>query len=146
MENRKGPVIVIVITVLLAVTIFLFSDHSGMRVTDVNLEQNDTNDEIYNLTYYLRLGRNFNELSCESMLYDQNNNIIANTSSILKDVYPGTHKISAQINVTKNGNNTDSTSLKIKRIEIQVYDNFLNDTEISNKHKQVYNKTVNVTA
>ena len=45
-----------------------------MRVTDINLKQDDTDDTIYNLTYYLRLGRNFNELNCESILYDQNDN------------------------------------------------------------------------
>lgn len=146
MENKKGPVIVIFITVLLAVTIFLFSDHSGMSVTDINLEQDDTNAGVYNLTYYLRLGRNFNELQCEYILYDQNEKVITNSSSILKDVYLGTHTISSQINITEFGNITDSTSLKINSLEIRIYDNFLNYTEGSNKHKQVYNKKINVTA
>jgi len=146
LENKKGPVIVIFITVLLAVTIFLLSDHSGMSVTDVNLEQDGNNEGVYNLTYYLRLGRNFNELKCEYILYDQNEKVITNSSSILKDVYLGTHTISSQINITEFGNNTDSTSLKINSLEIRVYDNFLNDTEGSNKHKQVYNKKINVTS
>lgn len=146
LENNRGPVIVIVITILVAFASFLLLDHSGMRVTDINLKQDDTDDTIYNLTYYLRLGRNFNELNCQSILYDQNDNVITNNSSILKDVYPGTHTISSLINVTKNGNNSNSNSTKIKSIEIKVYDNYLNATEEgSNKHKQVYSKKINVT-
>lgn len=144
LENKRGPVIVIGITILVAFASFLLLDHSGMSVTDINLKQDDTDDTIYNLTYYLRLGRNFNELNCESILYDQNDNVITNNSSILKDVYPGTHTISSLINVTKNGNNSNSS--KIKSIEIRVYDNYLNATEEgSNKHKQVYSKKINAT-
>lgn len=144
LENKRGPVIVIGITILVAFASFLLLDHSGMSVTDINLKQDDTDDTIYNLTYYLRLGRNFNELNCESILYDQNDNLITNNSAILKDVYPGTHTISSLINVTKNGNNSNSS--KIKSIEIRVYDNYLNATEEgSNKHKQVYSKKINAT-
>lgn len=144
LENKRGPVIVIGITILVAFASFLLLDHSGMSVTDINLKQDDTDDTIYNLTYYLRLGRNFNELNCESILYDQNDNVITNNSAILKDVYPGTHTISSLINVTKNGNNSNSS--KIKSIEIRVYDNYLNATEEgSNKHKQVYSKKINAT-
>ena len=134
----------IVVTVLLAVSSFLLFDHSGMSVTDINLEQDDSS---YNLTYYLRLGRNFNELNCVCTFYDQDGNVVTNSSSILKDVYPGTHTISSQINVTENENNTNSTSLKIKTLEIRIYDNYLNSTEgESNGHEMVYNKTFNVTA
>ena len=143
MENGKGPIIVIAVTILLAVGIFLLFDNSGMSVTDINLEQDDS---ICNLTYYVRLGRNFNELNCECIFYDQNGNVITNDSSILKDVYPGTHTISSQINLTEYGNNTDSTSLKIGSIEIRIYDNYLNSKEgQSNKQKPVYIKTFNVT-
>lgn len=143
MENNKGPVIVIIITILLALACFLLFDHSGMGVTDISLEQNSTDDAIYNLTYYLRLGRHFKELNCESIFYDQSDNIVTNSSSTLKDVYPGTHTISSQINVT--GNDTNSTYL-IKSIEIRVYDNYFNDTQDdSTKREQVYSKRVNVT-
>lgn len=146
MQNDKGPIIVIVITILVAFACFLLYDHSGMTVTDINLEQNNTDETIYNLTYYLRLGRNFNELNCECILYNQDDNIVANTSTILRDVYPGTHTISSQINVTNNSNYINSTSLKIKRIQINVYDNALNDTQNgSNKHKRVYSQNVNLT-
>lgn len=143
MENRKGPIIVIAVTILLAVGIFLFFDNSGMSVTDINLEQDDS---AYNLTYYVRLGRNFNELNCVCIFYDQNGNVITNTSSILKDVYPGTHTISSQINLTEYENNTDSNSLKIESLEIRIYDNYLNSKEgQSNNQKPVYIKTFDVT-
>lgn len=133
----------IIITILLALGSFLLFDHSGMSVTDINLEQDDS---VCNLTYYVRLGRNFNELNCECTFYDQEGNVITNNSSILKDVYPGTHTISSQINLTEYENNMDSTSLKVKSIEIRIYDNYLNSTEgESNKHKMVYNKKFNVT-
>lgn len=141
MKNR-GPVIVIVITVLVSFACFLLYDHSGMAVSDVSLEQDNTDETVYNLTYYLRLGRNFNELNCKSILYDQNDNIIANTSSILKDVYPGTHTISSQINVSENENYTNESS-KISSVQIDVYDNFLNDTQ-TGSHKRVYSKRVNL--
>ena len=133
----------IAVTILLAVGIFLFFDNSGMSVTDINLEQDDS---AYNLTYYVRLGRNFNELNCVCIFYDQNGNVITNTSSILKDVYPGTHTISSQINLTEYENNTDSNSLKIESLEIRIYDNYLNSKEgQSNNQKPVYIKTFDVT-
>lgn len=142
LEKNRGPLIVIVITILVAFACFLLADHSGMAVTDISLDQDDTDDTTYNLTYYLRLGRNFNELNCECILYNQNDNIIANTSSVLKDVYPGTHTISSQINLTKNENNIN-TSSKVSSVQINIYDNLLNDTK-TGSHKQVYTKRVNL--
>jgi len=142
LEKNKGPVIVIVITVLVAFACFLLYDHSGMTVNDISLESDNTDETVYNLTYYLILGRNFNELNCECIAYDQNNQIITNTSSILKDVYPGTHTISSQINLTNNENSLNKSS-KISSVQIDVYDNFLNDTK-TGSHKRVYSKRVNL--
>ncbi len=138
MNRSTGPMVVIIVTVIIAFSSFLLLDHSGMDITDVSIQEHN---DSYNLTYYLRLGRQFNKLDCTYKIFDQNGEIISNGSTTLKNVYSGTHIISEIINSDK--------KIKPANVELNVfiYQNMTDETNNSQEYKTVMelNKSFNLT-
>ena len=138
MNRSTGPMVVIIVTVIIAFSSFLLLDHSGMDIKDVSIQEHNDSS---NLTYYLRLGRQFNQLDCTYKIFDQNGEIISNGSTTLKNVYSGTHIISEIINSDK--------KIKPANVELNVYiyQNMTDETNNSQEYKTVMelNKSFNLT-
>lgn len=133
LDKNIGPVIVIIVTVLAAFANFLVYDNSGIIISDITLEEIDDSN-IYNLTFYMRNGRNFNLLKFEQLIYNPDGKILYNNSSMLNKMYSGSHTY--QENISFNKTELPST------IEFKVYDS-VNSTNES--FKLIYNKKINLT-
>lgn len=90
--------------------------NTGLGVTDVNLDEKDSNGTQYQLSFMLRSVRSFEFLDCEYRLLSEDNQEIAKGSTIFKDIKDGTFTINETLNKT-----TDDSSKIPKEVEIRVY-------------------------
>ena len=102
---------VIVLTVLSAITLYLLQDHSGIAVTDVQSNEDNT------LTAYLRVGKHFDQLNCVYNFQDENNQNMESTSNIRNNISMGSFPI----------NETFNSSINPSKVQIMVYDTTWNN-------------------
>ena len=143
MSENLGAKIVIVITVLAALSLFFTFDHSGLTTMDVSMEKSNYDDDTYELTYVLMSSRTYNELDCRFVLYDANDNVITFGGTFLGLTHEGSFNINETITISHETN--ENITFNPKRVEIDVYDekfdSNLRNEDGSYSQKPIYNKT-----
>lgn len=89
--------------------------NTGLGVTDINLDEKDSNGTQYQLSFMLRSVRSFEFLDCEYRLLSEDNQEIAKGSTIFTDLKDGSFTINETLNKTTNLSKTP------KEVEIRVY-------------------------
>ena len=89
--------------------------NTGLGVTDINLDEKDSNGTQYDLSFMLRSVRSFEYLDCEYRILSEDNQEIAAGSTIFKNITDGTFTVNETLNKTGND------SLTPKTVEIRVY-------------------------
>ncbi len=89
--------------------------NTGLGVTDINLDEKDSNGTQYQLSFMLRSVRSFEFLDCEYRLLSEDNQEIAKGSTIFTDLKDGSFTINETLNKTTDLSKTP------KEVEIRVY-------------------------
>lgn len=89
--------------------------NTGLGVTDINLDEKESNGTQYQLSFMLRSVRSFEFLDCEYRLLSEDNQEIAKGSTTFTDLKDGSFTINETLNKTGND------SLTPKTVEIRVY-------------------------
>ena len=95
--------------------------NTGLGITDLNVEETDSNGTQYDLSFMLRSVRNFEYLDFEYTLFSEDNQAIATGSTIMTNVTDGSFNITETLNKT----NDDSSKVP-KEVEIKVYEEKFN--------------------
>ena len=132
MKQSTLPTIVVIITAVMALLVFISIDHSGLSVNDCTLQNND---DSYNFTCNLLVGRHFNHLQCNYTIYSENNTIIKEGSSDFKNINMGSFPINDVF--------TYNNNLKPYKVDVTVYSEIKYNEEGVNKTRMEnsYNKT-----
>jgi hypothetical protein len=141
MKEDVGAKIAIVITVLLALSLFVVSDHSGLSVTDINIQKSDLDENTYEFSYILRLSRTFNSLDCRYILYDGDRNVSGNI--FIGKVYDGSMDISDNITITYEVN--EPANFSPNKVDLmfftEKFDPKRKNPDGTYSQKPIYNKT-----
>lgn len=95
--------------------------NTGLGITDLNVEEVDSNGTQYDLSFMLRSVRSFEYLDLEYTLFSEDNQQIATGSTIMTNITDG----SFTINETLNKTNEDSSKVP-KEVEIRIYEEKFN--------------------
>ena len=95
--------------------------NTGLGITDLNVEEIDSNGTQYDLFFMLRSVRNFEYLDLEYTLFSEDNQEIATGSTIMSNITDGTFNV----NETLNRTNDDSSKVP-KEVEIKIYEEKFN--------------------
>ncbi|MBQ6220375.1 MAG: hypothetical protein IJJ47_11630 [Methanosphaera sp.] len=118
--------VVLVITILAGISLYLMQDHSGVGVTDVQL---NNSDNAAQLTGYLRIARGFELLKCKYNFMDENSQLVTSVDDDRINLSMGSFPINQTVNVTSD---------KVSKVQILVFDaSWKNDTPIYNKTFQL---------
>jgi len=113
--DKKQSVILIITAIMLFYVGTTMFYNTGLGVTDINLDEKDSNGTQYQLSFMLRSVRSFEFLDCEYRLLSEDNQEIAKGSTIFTDLKDGSFTINETLNKT-----TD-LSKNPKEVEIRVY-------------------------
>lgn len=94
---------------------------TGLGVTDLNVEEIDSNGTQYNMSFMLRSVRSFEYLDLEYTLFSEDNTEIATGSTIMTNITDGTFVINKTLDKT-----TEDSSKVPKELEIRVYEEKFN--------------------
>ncbi len=114
MDKKQSVILIITAIMLFYVGTTMFYN-TGLGVTDINLDEKDSNGTQYQLSFMLRSVRSFEFLDCEYRLLSEDNQEIAKGSTIFTDLKDGSFTINETLNKT-----TD-LSKNPKEVEIRVY-------------------------
>ena len=95
--------------------------NTGLGVTDLNVEETDSNGTQYNLFFMLRSVREFEFLDLEYTILSEDNQEIATGSTIMTNITDGTYNINETLNKT-----TEDSSKVPKEVEIRIYEEKFN--------------------
>ena len=137
MKQSTIPTIAIIITAIAVLLLFALSDHSGFALTDCSLQEDTNKPGTYNLTYNLLVGRHFNHVECQYILYSDKNQTIATGSNTLDHVNMGSFPINNNINLSEDTN--------VSRVDIVIYTRTVREVDGVNKTSmnKAYSKSFN---
>jgi len=113
--DKKLSVILIITAIMLFYIGTTMFYNTGLGVTDINLDEKDSNGTQYQLSFMLRSVRSFEFLDCEYRLLSEDNQEIAKGSTIFTDLKDGSFTINETLNKTTDLSKTP------KEVEIRVY-------------------------
>jgi len=113
--DKKQSVILIITAIMLFYVGTTMFYNTGLGVTDINLDEKDSNGTQYQLSFMLRSVRSFEFLDCEYRLLSEDNQEIAKGSTIFTDLKDGSFTINETLNKTTDLSKTP------KEVEIRVY-------------------------
>ena len=113
--DKKLSVILIITAIMLFYIGTTMFYNTGLGVTDINLDEKDSNGTQYQLSFMLRSVRSFEFLDCEYRLLSEDNQEIARGSTIFTDLKDGSFTINETLNKTTDLSKTP------KEVEIRVY-------------------------
>lgn len=119
MKQKDMVTIIIVITVALAIVCYLLNDNSSVAVTDIHLEEKD--NQTSNLTYNLLIGKHFEQLEVESVIYNKANETLSQNRTKITNISVGV--IPIQENHSFEKQNEENVPQKIR---ITIYENDVN--------------------
>ncbi len=114
MDKKQSVILIITAIMLFYVGTTMFYN-TGLGVTDINLDEKDSNGTQYQLSFMLRSVRSFEFLDCEYRLLSEDNQEIAKGSTIFTDLKDGSFTINETLNKTTDLSKTP------KEVEIRVY-------------------------
>lgn len=114
--NTKQMIVLIIAMIMLFYIGTTMFYNTGLGITDLNLEEIESNGTQYDLSFMLRSVRSFEYLDCEYILFSEDNQEIATGSTILTNITDGTFTINETLNKT----NEDSSKVP-KEVEIRIY-------------------------
>ena len=113
------PLIIAILMLFYIGTTMFYS--TGLGVTDLNVEEIDSNGTQYNMSFMLRSVRSFEYLDLEYTLFSEDNTEIATGSTIMTNITDGTFVINKTLDKT-----TEDSSKVPKELEIRVYEEKFN--------------------
>ncbi len=114
--DLKQSAIILVTALMLFYIGTTFYYNTGLGITDLNLDEQDSNGTQYQLSFMLRSVRSFEFLDCEYRILSEDNQEIASGSTIMKNITDGTFTINETLN-----NTGEDSSKTPKGIEIRIY-------------------------
>ena len=122
--NTKQMIVLIIAMIMLFYIGTTMFYNTGLGITDLNLEEIESNGTQYDLSFMLRSVRSFEYLDCEYILFSEDNQEIATGSTILTNITDGTFTINETLNKT----NEDSSKVP-KEVEIRIYQEKFNQEQ-----------------
>lgn len=140
MKQSTMPIIVITITILAGIFLFISNDNSGLSVTEIKLDPDDSDPDTYILNYNLIAGRHFNHIECKYVLYSEDDKPITEGTTKFDDVHTGIIPVTDKISVT------DNASFNPSRAEVTIYTQIVTEENGVNKTSLIksYNNSFNV--
>lgn len=132
MKETYPPIILIVVTVVLSLACYMVYDHSGVAVTDLNIETYGEGGQSYRLSYIVRLGKTFENLDTEYILYNKENQTIGNGSVNIGN--SSIWSIPVEDDVTIINGTNDKTPSKVQIIFYEYNNNTKQQERIYNKN------------
>lgn len=113
LNMRQGIVVIVFMILFMYIGTTMFYS-TGLGITDFKLEENNSNDAQYELSYILRSVRSFDYIDCEYAIISDDGQKIGTGSTIMENITDGSFTINETINKT-------DTSKKAKSVEIKIY-------------------------
>lgn len=115
---KQGIVVIIAMVVFMYIG-FTMYNNTGLGITDFKLEEKNSDNNQYELSYILRSVRSFEYIDCEYTILSEDGQQIGTGSTIMKNITDGSFTVNETINRT-------DTSKAAKKVEIKIYTEKLN--------------------
>lgn len=146
MERKYKIIIAVILIIVIAGACFIYMNSSGLIDDDndnitinnlqlINQSNNNTNSDLYRISYSLSLGKHYNNLECEYFVYTDDYKYIGHGKSDFNNISQGTRTVKADTHLNSNATDSDVP----KKIQVRVYkDNKTSSDDV------IYNITYDV--